>query len=104
MPIGIDNNKHIFFYFRSHKLEVPHNCCCSVKMSQLFLLATLLLVGVAQSQYIEWTVEDYPNPMVEPAKCGRPASLNMSKVCDPNGIISQKDGKGSFFNLNNSLG
>ena len=67
------------------------------KMTQLIILASLLL-GLAQSQLVEWEAEDYPNPMSEPEKCGRPGT-EMSKVCDPNGIISQKDGKNYAFVL-----
>ena len=65
-------------------------------MSPSCLLAALFLVGVAQAQLIEWTVDDYPNPMVEPMKCGRPKG-KMTKVCDPNGILSKKDGKRFYF-------
>lgn len=56
----------------------------------MILLACLFMVGVAQSQLVEWEANDYPNPMLESEKCGRPGG-KFSKVCDPNGIISRRD-------------
>ena len=60
-------------------------------MSALFLLVSVLLVGTSLCQRpVEWEAETYPNPMTEPVKCGR---RTMSKVCDPNGLISDMDGR-----------
>ncbi len=49
-------------------------------------------VVVVQAQYSTgWAVENYPNPLIDVNKCGR--NGKQSYVCDPDGILTTKEGK-----------
>lgn len=61
-------------------------------MCALSVFVALLLVGTSHCLMVEWEAQDYPNPMFDMEKCGRHIGRR-SYVCDPNGIISVKDGK-----------
>ena len=58
-----------------------------------YILLILSVVGLCygQGRLVEWTYEDFPNPRVDPAACGRYRNKT-SNVCDPNGVISVESG------------
>ncbi|XP_052810403.1 uncharacterized protein LOC128238482 isoform X2 [Mya arenaria] len=51
------------------------------------LLLLLALVSLGGCVLVEWTADEFFNPLEEPEKCGRHES-SPSYVCDPNGIIT----------------
>lgn len=56
------------------------------------VVLVLVLTGICTAQQrtalSEWTADDYPNPMKDPALCGR---YDKSFVCDPNGLLTLKE-------------
>jgi hypothetical protein len=78
----------LFFYF----------CYSIFRMNKMYTLSSVVLVlaltGICTAQQrealSEWTATDYPNPMKDPALCGR---YDKSFICDPNGILTLKEGR-----------
>ena len=51
------------------------------------VVAGVVLLSVARAS--RWEAGSFPNPTVEPARCGRPAP---SRVCDPDGLLGAEGG------------
>lgn len=65
------------------------------KMAVYALAVILMLFAVSEGQYdaYSYSKENYPNPMKEPAICGR-NQVRKSYVCDPDHILGSQDTEG----------
>lgn len=65
------------------------------EMAVCALAVILMLFAVSEGQYdsFYYSKESYPNPMKEPAICGR-NHVRKSYVCDPNHILGSQDTEG----------
>lgn len=54
----------------------------------IIIVHALLLTSVVSATPIPWGVENIPNPMKDPAACGR-ATVTQSAICDPDRLMKQ---------------
>ena len=68
--------------------EAQNNSTEGLTSTSLPLGSTYSSVQTVQP---EWSLSEYPNPMLDPAACGRDPE-EPGYLCDPNGIITKYQG------------
>ena len=59
-------------------------------MRKVQILCCLLAIAVSVTRS-QWSPATFPNPQIEPSRCGR-GHTSRSWVCDPDGLLSRQSG------------
>jgi hypothetical protein len=60
-------------------------------LGKTIVVSIVNILFLQAEAYSAWTPDTFPNPNTDPASCGR-QHVSKSWICDPDGIISRKNG------------